>query len=333
MKTTRHISEYGMPLDIASYGRQGPGQRASLSAAEVAHVMRTARGAPEVVVKVSGGASSSKGVRQHLDYIGREGELDIETDEGRVIREKGFERRVIEDWDLDLEEQKGSQRRLVTTRGKPPKLVHNIVFSMPARTPPEKVQAAVRKFAREEFALRHRYLMTLHTDQPQPHVHLVVKAVSEQGKRLNIRKATLRKWRADFAANLRELGVEANATERAVRGISKPRKSDGIYRAAARRASSHMRQRAQAVADELMRGHVRPESGVGTLASTRGAVIKGWNAAANMLDAAGRRDDAAVIDRFVARMPPAQTEKQWIASELGRLIKVARAKDVPERER
>lgn len=250
-------------LDVASYGRRGPDQRASLSAAEVAHAVRTARGAPEVVVKVSGGASTCKGVRQHLEYIGREGELEIETDDGQFVRETGFERRVIKDWDLDLEESKGSRRRAITTRLKSPKLVHNIVFSMPAGTPPEKVRAAVGKFARDEFALRHRYLTALHTDQPQPHVHLVVKAVSEQGERLNIRKATLRKWRQDFAANLRELGVEANATERAVRGVSKPRKRDGIYRAAAREASTHLRERARTVADELRRGGVvQPEPGL-----------------------------------------------------------------------
>src|SRR5581483_4486516 len=35
------------------------------------------------------------------------------------------------------------------------------------------------------------------------------------GVRLNTRKATLRAWRDQFAANLRELGVAANATERA----------------------------------------------------------------------------------------------------------------------
>jgi hypothetical protein len=99
-------------------------------------------------------ASSCKGVRQHLDYIGREGELEIETDDGRLVRKHGFERQVIEDWDLDLEEQKGSRRRAITTRVKPPKLVHNVVFSMPAGTPPEKVRAAVRKFARERFAFQ-----------------------------------------------------------------------------------------------------------------------------------------------------------------------------------
>src|SRR6185295_653916 len=135
-------------------------------------------------------------------------------------------------------------------------------------------------------------------------VHLVVKAVSEQGVRLNIRKATLREWRRDFAANLRDLGVEANATERAVRGVSTPRKSDGIFRAAARGASTHYRERAWTVADELRRGGVRPEPGQEALLRTRAAVTDGWHAMADMLDAAGRRTDAEVIRRFVRQMPP-----------------------------
>jgi hypothetical protein len=56
------------------------------------------------------------------------------------------------------------------------------------------------------------------SDQEHPHVHVVVKAVSEQGVMLNIRRAVLREWRRDLAQYLRDLGVEANATERAVRG-------------------------------------------------------------------------------------------------------------------
>lgn len=219
-------------LDIASHGRRAPGQRASLTPAEVAHAVRTARGAPEVVVKVSGGASTSKGVRQHLDYIGREGELEIETDDGRLVQENGFEKRVIKGWDLDLEERKGSRRRAITTRLKAPKLVHNVVFSMPTGTPSEKVRAAVRKFAREEFAFRHRYLMTLHTDQPQPHVHLVVKAVSEQGERLNIRNPTSHKV---FVCRRLRVRIHLEATyaprpriarwRRSLRYSSQPRRS------------------------------------------------------------------------------------------------------------
>jgi hypothetical protein len=46
---------------------------------------------------------------------------------------------------------------------------------------------AVRGLIANEFALKYRYAFTLHTDDPDPHVHLVVRAVSEQGQRLNIR--------------------------------------------------------------------------------------------------------------------------------------------------
>src|SRR5437764_6023705 len=108
------------------------------------------------------------------------------------------------------------------------------MFSMLAGTQPDKVLSAVRSFAREEFGLMHRYAMVLHTDEPHPHVHVVVKAISEQGVRLNIRKTTLREWRQAFARHLRDGGIAANATERAVRGESRTRDIDSIYRATLR---------------------------------------------------------------------------------------------------
>lgn len=78
--------------------------------------------------------------------------------------------------------------------------------------PPAKVLTAVQNFCREEFALKHRYALALHTDEPHPHVHVVIKAASEQGERLNIRKEMHRQWRSDFARHLRAVGVSANAT-------------------------------------------------------------------------------------------------------------------------
>ena len=156
-----------------------------------------------------------------MDYIGREGKLGLEADTGEHLDGKGFERQLTEDWDLDLEAHERQTERSIRGR-KPPKLVHNIIFSMPPGTPSDKVLQAVRKLALNEWQLKHRYAMALHTDDDHPHVHVVVKAVSEQGQRLNIKKATLRAWRQQFASNLRELGVAANATERAVRGQTKP---------------------------------------------------------------------------------------------------------------
>jgi relaxase-like protein len=264
-------------LDIASYGRRGPGHR-PLTRAEIELVSRTVRREPEVMIKVSGGAHTLRGVRAHLAYIGREGEGVVETDDGQRLQEKGFEKALVEDWDLDLEEHRRHTQRAVAAGVRPGKLVHNLVFSMPKGTPADKVHAAVRKFATEKFALHHRYAMALHTDQGHPHVHVVVKAVSEQGERLNIRKSTLREWRQDFARYLRDLGIEANATERAVRGEVSPQKATGIHRAMMRGASIIWRDRTQSVARELVSGGPKPELGKERLVETRRDVVRGWNA-------------------------------------------------------
>jgi hypothetical protein len=174
------------------------------------------------------------------------------------------------------------------------------MFSMPPGTPPDKVLGAVRNFAREEFYGQHRYALTLHTDEPHPHVHLVLKAVSEQGVRLNIKKATLRHWRAEFARNLRLLGVEANATERAVRGETRKAMKDGIYRASLRGDSTYVRTRAEAVATELLRGNVRGEPGKHKLAETRKAVEGGWGSIANRLAKEGSMISPATCDDLSA---------------------------------
>jgi len=131
---------------------------------------------PEVVVKVSGGARTVRGVAAHLDYIGREGRGEVQTDGGDRLQGRGFEKALLDDWDLDLDEHRRHTQRAIGGGRKSPKLVHNLVFSMPKGTPPEKVVRAVHVFAREKFALSHRYAMALHADQGHPHVHVVVKA-------------------------------------------------------------------------------------------------------------------------------------------------------------
>ncbi|MEJ0039288.1 MAG: relaxase/mobilization nuclease domain-containing protein [Gammaproteobacteria bacterium] len=278
------------------------------------------------MVKVSGGARTLRGVASHLDYIGREGRGDIETDDGQILHEKGIENALLSDWDLDLPAGRGARGR---TR-KPSKLVHNLVFSMPEGTPPDKLLKAVRTFASNEFGLRHRYAMTLHTDQRHPHVHVVVKAISEDGERLNIRRATLRQWRQDFAQCLRGLGIEANATERAVRGAVTPRKLDGIHRAARRGASTHMQRRAENVAHELAQRDLRVEPGKNTLTRTRDAVLRGWTTLADALDISGRLSEAAAIRKFTARMPAPATEKEWIADRLREARQRTRTAESPE---
>lgn len=178
------------------------------------------RAAPEVVIKVvSRGSERLEAVRVHVETMGKGMHRALEDDQGEPVRGKAAAQRLIEDWDLDLEALLGRRLYFDRPRPKPLKLVHKFIFSMPAGTSPERLLAAVRNFVRDEFAC-HRYALGLHTDEPHPHVHVMVKAVSEQGLRLNIRKATLRGWREAFARYLRDQGIEAKATRRTVRDQS-----------------------------------------------------------------------------------------------------------------
>jgi len=308
----------GRPLlDIASYARRGLGRRDQLSTTEIAQISRTVRRVPEVVVKVLGKDSNNlASISRHIGYIGRYGDLELQTDDGDRLSGRGVGSQLVNDWDLDLDEHRGKPDLAAANGRKPPKLVHKLMFSMPPGTPPKAVLAAARNFLREEFAFKYRYAFVLHTDEPHPHVHAVLKAVSEQGVRLNIRKATLREWRQEFARHLRDQGIEANATERAVRGEGTAHKLDGIYRAAQRGASTHMRERAEAVAYELRKEGVRIESSKSELLRTRQDVARGWGAARDILIQAGQIELAVRVGRFVEQMRPPRTEKEFIAELL-----------------
>jgi type IV secretory pathway VirD2 relaxase len=305
-------------LDIGSYARHGPGRRDRLLPAHIGLIARTVRRTPEVMIKMlNQGGGDSGSVARHLQYIGRGGELEIETDEAERLKGKGAADALIEDWGLDLDEKRRTADLKPRATGKEPKLVHKMIFSMPAGTPPEKVLAAVKDFAREEFGAKHRYAMVLHTDEPHPHVHMVVRAMGYDGERLNIRKAALRAWRQKFARHLRAHGVAANATDRAARGVTEPRKLDGIYRAAQRRESTHWRQRASAVAHDLtINGDVTPEPGKAQLLETRRQVVRGWSEIADDLVRQGEVQLAGAVRDFVKRMPPVVTEREWIRDRM-----------------
>jgi hypothetical protein len=319
-------------LDIASYARRGPGCRDRLSQDDVELIARTVGRTPEVMVKVlSRGGKDLKAVGSHVAYLNRGGDLDIETDDGQRLSGKGVEKELLENWDLDLEERRSGGREYWSRRS-PPRLVHKLMFSMPAGTPPGKVLAAVKNFAREEFGLKHRYAMVLHTDEPHPHVHMVVKAVSEQGVRLNIRKATLREWRSDFARHLRAVGVPANATHRNIRGETTPRKSDGIYRAGLRGHSTHIRDQVETVARELASGHVSRDPGREALLAARRNVQRAWAAIGEVLSRQGLHDLAGRARRFTVEMPTPMTEREYVARQLLERAN-ARAQSEPTHQR
>jgi hypothetical protein len=313
------LERTGEPIvDIWSYGRRAPQTHGRLTPAQVEHIRRIVTRTPEVMVKVTGGsgAGSCRGVKAHFGYISRRGELEIETDDGERLKGRDAGQRLIDDWDLDLDEHRKRTDLFATNRRQAPKLVHRLVFSMPSGTPPQKVLSAVRDFAREEFGLKHRYAMVLHTDEPHPHVHVAVKAISEDGARLNIRKATLRAWRQEFARHLREHGVEANATERAVRGKVSRSMKDGIYRAACRGESTHMQSLVEGAMTCLAERRLPAEAAKSTLLQTRRVATRGWRAVAEALEAQGERRLAESVDRFMEAMRPPRTDRERMIEQL-----------------
>ena len=126
-----------------SFGRKsGNGQS---TAAWAERMGASGRGAKEVLVKISGGGRDADGVQSHLEYIDRHGKLDIETDRGEVLQGKTTATELVNDWALDYGVIPGaphsrSKAAPDGTRRQPRQAV-NIVFSMPAGTPPEKVPA------------------------------------------------------------------------------------------------------------------------------------------------------------------------------------------------
>jgi len=322
-----------MLLDIVSYGRKGPGGILRFSSDELAQIRRTIDRAPEVMVKITGGGREASSVQVHLDYIGRQGKLPIEDDEGRAHHGRSAAREIACDWQLELckGQYKAKLRKGQTdTR---PKVAHNIVLSMPQGTQPEKLLRAARLFARTNFGQRHRYAMTLHVDQAHPHVHLVVKSEEEYEptRRLCIYKATLRQWREQFAALLREEGVTANATARQVRGQMRTPYSTAVHhRLQALQASAQWppeekdRHRApktstllQAKIEKVLRLLGTQEQvidhGLEAMQRTRQGVLHDWRTTAQQLRGQGEANLAAQVDRFVESMPAVQTDARWLA--------------------
>lgn len=173
---------------------------------------RVVRGAPEVMVKITGFCKGAAHVKAHIKYITRNGKLEMENERGEVFFGKEENNLLFSDWKENLGESKRRKNQRDTM---------SLVLSMPESTDPEAVKKATREFAKATFGKNYEYVFVLHTDKPQPHCHVSVKCLGFNGKRLNPRKADLQLWRKRFAEKLRDQGEEAEATPRCSRGVVK----------------------------------------------------------------------------------------------------------------
>jgi hypothetical protein len=316
-------------LNLFSAARAGPPGSMRFSPVQVEQIRRTVGRTPEVMVKVTGGGTRRSAVAAHVAYISHKGELEIETDDGEHV-DREAQCSLLKDWHLELSPGQYRQSKEGEPAPRTLKLTHNIVLSMPKPTPPAKVLAAAKVFAREKFALQHRYALVLHTHQENPHVHLVVKAEGLDGRRLHIDKPMLRAWREDFAALLRAEGVAANATPRVVRGRNQSNTKTAVYRIKPSRSHA-LRQRVEHVARELSQTGTITDPARATLLETRKAVLSGWEGVAAALDAQGEILLAGDVRYFAKRLPAVQTDRERLAEDFKRHLAAPAA--MPNRAR
>ena len=179
-----------------------------------------APGATQVMVKITGGGRGMKSIAAHFRYIGRQGKeevggkgktLEIEDERGEKIQGRDGLVQLADEWRV---------AGAYIDDDSPRREAFNIVFSMPVGTQPEAVRAATAEAARELFE-GHKYVFVMHEDQGAPHVHLSVRADRYDGVRLSPRKADLDRWRAVFARNLQDRGLNAVASRQPVRAVNR----------------------------------------------------------------------------------------------------------------
>ena len=88
----------GPLFDPLSYGRRGPGRRDRLSPAHLQQIARTVSRTPEVMVKILPSAANSvAAVRKHLAYVGRQGDVELQTDDGQHFQVREAAADLIQD--------------------------------------------------------------------------------------------------------------------------------------------------------------------------------------------------------------------------------------------
>ena len=192
----------------------GGSSQTAVSRRAISTLARTAGGAPEVVVRITGRQHGGGHVLANFTYISRLGhgsdkELALYTSDGDVLRDGGEMQILAQDWH-EWEMGDDARRKGATSI--------SMILSMPTGTDPERLKEAALDFAREEFANR-SWVASLHVDRDHPHVHLTVARRDLDGRRFHPNRDDLFRYRQRFAEKLRDRGIEANATPVKARGI------------------------------------------------------------------------------------------------------------------
>jgi type IV secretory pathway VirD2 relaxase len=298
---------------------KGGGQSRSLSSSGKARLARIVNKAPEVMVKITGRSRGGAGhLKAHMDYITRNGRLHGETQDGSLITDRAALRGLHDDWML---------ANAADARGKTgPNSAQSVgvILSMPPGTPPDRVEAAARTWARETFGGKYDYLMARHDDTDHPHVHVTVRAVGYDGKRLAPGPADLQQYRERFAHQLRRQGVEAEATPRQARGHVRKASRTPVHQAEKRGQEPRVRknEKREAHSEASKPKPPAPRDWSRDIQARQDSIKRAYLGHADELEKGPGPDRqlAKDIRRFVADMPVALTRRQAMTVELRKVL-------------
>lgn len=301
-KATRSLARFGSGLFVAAAGAMpfsvfGKGTHSDRSRRAMEALARTVNRSPEVMVKVTGRQNGGEHVLANFTYISREGwgeneEIEILTDRGEILRTHDEKAAVAARWRA-WEMADAARRQGATSI--------SMVLSMPSGTDHVGLFAAVRAFADEEMGNR-SWVMALHTDTESPHVHLTVARRDHDGNRFHPGREDLFKYRLVFAEKLRERGIDANATPRKARGITKKPVGTAIVQIERRGERSRYLQRLRTEALNTLKTGAIHTMFDSLIASQQRDVAEGYKAAAVELAAASDKTVRALAGSIVTHL-------------------------------
>lgn len=163
----------------------------------------------EVLVKITSNAKTFENLKKHINYISRDGTLELLDSEMISFKGKDENKECLESYQ-NIGEPLPKENDVLKTKRE----TYNIVFSMKnfKDCPPDKLKYATFKTVKTLYPDNY-FAIALHTDTDNPHCHICLKVSNEYYKRLDIKKADLMRMRHFFAKNLNDLGIEATATK------------------------------------------------------------------------------------------------------------------------
>ena len=294
---------------------------------------RVLKRTPEVMTKITGYSKGAGGVKSNLEYITRNGKVELEDSRGGTYLGKESVRGFFKKWD-DFEGAFENKKRTQNNRD-----TMKLVLSMPEGTDPNNLKKAAREFLKKEF-FNHEYAFALHTDDKHPHVHVAIKTLGFDKTRLRPYRKDIQHWRESFAEKLRANGIEAEATPRVVRGVVKKSESQIIRHIETqlkaeegnrkpRKSTVKTSQKAEALAAVTSGSKSEPlKPWEKAIRKNQDEAKKAWTEAAEELDKQGTPEDKTLASRMRHYVNYGMPKPETAADTLKKQIKAERERGI-----